>query len=212
MKTFVAMITGIVLMAVLSGVTHAAEKHLFYMHGCCINKVGGSAYETIVKELRSAGFNVVFDLRTDDSSAAAQAYAAKVADQVKSLLAKGTAPEDITVSGYSLGSVTAMFASILIANQKVNYVLLAGCPGNGARVSRGNDPLDVDYAKVQGRILSIVDTKDDKFESCKTHLPESVLQKEVAFDSGSGHAVFRNTDEKSLKLWKEPLVTWAKGQ
>lgn len=204
MKTLIALIASAALMAGLVSVAHAAEKHLFYIHGCCIDKVGGGAYETIVKELQNAGFNVVFDLRRDDSDAAVQAYAAKVADQVKSLLAKGAAPEDITVSGYSLGSVTSLFASIAIANPKVNYVLLAGCPGKGAR------KFDIDYAKVQGRILSIVDTKDDKFESCKERLPETVLQKELAFDSGYGHAVFRYTDKKNLNLWKEPLESWAK--
>lgn len=205
MKSLMTMITTAALMAGTSSVAHAADKHLFYIHGCCINNVGGGAYETIVKELQNSGFNVVFDLRYDDSDAEVQAYATKVADQVKNLLAKGTAPEDITVSGYSLGSVTTMFAAISIANPKVNYVLLAGCPA-GAR------KFDIDYTKVQGRILSIVDTKDDKFGSCKERLPESTLQKEVAFDSGQGHAVFRLADEKSLKLWKEPLVTWAKGK
>jgi hypothetical protein len=33
----------------------------------------------------------------------------------------------------------------------------------------------------------------------------------VAFDSGPGHAVSRSDDEKNIRLWKEPLVAWAKG-
>src|SRR3989344_5534755 len=100
MKNLIAVIASAALIFCFLGVSHAAEKHLFYIHGCCIDKVGGGAYETIVKDLQSAGFNVVFDLRTDDSTAAVQAYASKVAGQVKNLLAKGAAPEDITVSGY----------------------------------------------------------------------------------------------------------------
>ena len=206
MKKLIAMIAGITSVFGFAGACHAAEKHLFYIHGCCIDKVGGGAYETIAKDLRSAGFNVVFDLRNDDSTAAVQAYAAKVAGQVKDLLAKGTPPEDITVSGYSLGSVTTMFASIEIANPKVNYVLLAGCPGKGAR------SFDIDYGKVQGRILSLVDARDDRFESCKSRLPESALKNEVEFDSGYGHQIFRYTTDKAYKLWKEPLEAWAKGQ
>jgi hypothetical protein len=118
-------------------------------------------------------------------------------------LAKGTAPEDITVSGYSLGSAITLFVSIAVANPKVNYVLLAGCPGIGARA------LDIDYAKVQGRVLAIVDAKDDRYGSCKARLPESVLQKEVTIDSGHGHAVFRLADEKNMTLWKAPLENWA---
>lgn len=206
MKAFIAVITSVFVMAGSSGIADAADKHLIYIHGCCINKLGGGAYETIVKDLRNSGFNVTFDLRYDDSDAAVQAYAAKVAAQVKDLLAKGAAPESITVSGYSLGAATTLFASIAIANPKVNYVLLAGCPGPGAR------KFDIDYAKAQGRILSIIDSKDDKFGSCKGRLPESVLQKEVAFDSGQGHAVFRDTAERSIRLWKEPLIAWSDGR
>ena len=204
MKQFIALIAGVLLMAGVSNVSHAAEKYLFYMNGCCIDKVGAWPYETIVKKLKNDGFNVIFELRGDDSNAAIQAEVEKVAGQVKDLLAKGAAPEDITVSGYSLGSKITLFASIAIANPKVNYVLISGCP-KGAR-------FNIDYALVQGRILSIVDTKDDIFGSCKERLPESVLQKEVAFDSGYGHAVFRYPDEKYVKLWKEPLEAWAKSK
>ena len=204
MKRLTALMVGALLMSGFACAAQASEKYLFYMHGCCINKLGSGAYETIVKELKSDGFNVIFELRDDDSNAALQAAVAKVAEQVKSLLAKGTAPEDITVSGYSLGSVITLLASIAIANPKVNYVLLAGCPGRGAR------SFDIDYAKVQGRVLSIVDIKDDRFGSCKQRLPVSVLQKEVEIDSGYGHPVFRYTDEKNMKLWKEPLEAWAK--
>lgn len=206
MKKLMTAIAGIFLMACASGVVHAAEKHLFYIHGCCIDKVGGGAYEDIVKDLKGSGFNVVFDLRTDDSVGEVKAYAGKVADQVKNLLAKGTAPEDITVSGYSLGSVTSLYAAVAIANPKVNYVLLAGCPGQRAR------SFDLDYAKVQGRVLAVFDVKDDRFGSCKDKLPASVLQKEVAVDSGHGHQVFRYANEGSIKLWKEPLLEWSKGR
>ncbi len=203
MKAFIGLLASIALMSGFSVDANAADKHLFYIHGCCINKVGGGAYETIARDLERSGFKVTFDLRYDDSDAEVQAYAAKIATQVKNLLAKGTAPENITVSGYSLGSVTALYASIAIANPGVNYVLLAGCPGKEAR------QFDIDYTKVQGRILSIIDSKDDKFGSCKKRLPESVLQKEITIDSGIGHAVFRYADEKNITLWKGPLISWS---
>lgn len=212
MKPLIAVIASAVLMASSFGVAHAAEKHLFYVHGCCIKDKGDpkiKAYETIVQELKNSGFNVVFELRTadvTDSDAHAQAYAAKIADQVRALLAKGTAPEDITVAGYSLGSMTTLVASGLLANPKVNFVLLAGCPVNPAI------PVTIDYSKIKGRVLSITDTKDDKFGSCNGRLLESVTYKEVVLNSGEGHAVFRLTDEKNLKLWKEPLVAWTKGK
>lgn len=206
MKKWMGFMAATALMASLPYHAQAAEKHLFYMNGCCINKVGSAGYETIIQSLKDSGFNVVFNLRTEDNDAAVQAEVARVADGVKALLAKGTAPEDITVSGYSLGAAQTLFVSIAVANPKVNYVLLAGCPGSKARA------FDIDYAKVQGRVLAITDTKDDRFGSCKDRLPASVLQQEVTLDSGKGHPLFRLPDEASIKLWKEPLEAWAKGK
>jgi predicted esterase len=209
MKTLLGVITGAVLLAGSLTVAHAAEKHLFYVHGCCVKDMNDpkvKAYEKIVQELKSSGFNVVFELRTadiGDSDAGAQAYAKKIAEQVQALLAKGTPPESITVAGYSLGSMTTLVASGLVNNPKVNFVLLAGCPINPAI------KVNIDYSKVKGRVLSITDTKDEKFGSCNGKLPEGTAYKEIVLNSGEGHAVFRLTDEKNLKLWKDPLVEWS---
>jgi hypothetical protein len=207
-----ALISGTVLMTGFSHMSNAAEKHLIYMQGCCVKKMNGDVakdYQMITQKLRDSGFNVFFELRTSDatdSDEQAQAYAAKIAQYVQELLAKGVAPEDITVSGYSLGSMTALVASGLIANPKVNYVLLAGCPVSA------NIRVNIDYTKVRGRILSIVDSKDDKFGSCAGRLPSDATFKEITLDSGEGHKVFRLTDEAKLKLWKAPLEDWARGQ
>lgn len=212
MRLLVALISGAALMTGLAQTSNAAEKHLIYMHGCCVKQTNGSVakdYQTIAQKLRDSGFNVFFELRTSDSTdsdSQAQAYAAKVAEYVQGLLAKGTPPEDITVSGYSLGAMTALVASGLIANPKVNYVLLAGCAVNV------NIPVTIDYSKAGGRILSIVDSKDDKFGSCVGRLPNAAKFKEITLDSGEGHKVFRLTDESNLKLWKKPLESWAKEQ
>lgn len=212
MKSLIAVIASTVLMAGSPGVAHAAEKHLIYMQGCCVKQTSGAVaknYQMIAQTLRDSGFNVFFELRTSDatdSDEQAHAYAAKIAQYVQGLLAKGAAPEDITVSGFSLGSMTTLVASGLIANPKVNYVLLAGCP------VKSSIPVTIDYTKVSGRILSIVDSKDDKFGSCAGRLPSDASFKEITLDSGEGHQVFRLTDETNLKLWKAPLENWAKGQ
>jgi hypothetical protein len=212
MKSLIALIANIVFITVTVGIAHAADKHLFYVHGCCVkdqNDPKVKAYETIVQELKNSGFNVVFELRTadvGDSAAQVQIYAEKIAEQVRSLLGKGTAPEDITVAGYSLGSMTTLVTSGLIANPKVNFVLIAGCPIKPAI------PVVIDYSKVKGRVLSITDSKDDKFTSCNGRLPGDISYKEVTLNSGEGHAVFRLTDEKYIKLWKEPLVEWSRGK
>ncbi|MBW4056972.1 MAG: hypothetical protein HIU83_16575 [Proteobacteria bacterium] len=209
MKTLIGVVTGAVLLAGSLTVAHAAEKYLFYVHGCCIKDLKDpkvKAYETIIQELKKSGFNVVFELRTadiGDSAAGVQSYATKIAEQVRALLAKGTPPENITVAGYSLGSMTTLVTSGLVSNPKVNFVLLAGCPIKPAI------PVTINYSKVKGRILSITDTKDEKFGSCNGKLPEGVAYKEIVLNSGEGHAVFRLTDEKNLKLWRDPLVEWS---
>jgi hypothetical protein len=212
MKMLVALISSIILMTGFSHISNAAEKHLIYMQGCCVKHMNGPVakdFQMIAQKLKDSGFNVFFELRTSDatdSDEQAQAYAAKITKYVQGLLAKGAAPEDITVSGFSLGSMTAMIASGLIANPKVNYVLLAGCP------VKSSIPVTIDYTKVSGRILSIVNSKDDNFGSCAGRLPSDVTFKEITLDSGEGHKVFRLTDESNLTLWKAPLEIWAKGQ
>jgi hypothetical protein len=140
----------------------------------------------------------------NDGDDQAMAYAAKIADRVRDLLDRGTAAEDITVAGYSLGARITLVASGLIANPKVNFVLLAGCPFKST--------IPIDYSKVKGRLLSIRDTKDDKFGSCDGRLPDGVTYKEIVLASGEGHALFRLPDKKYLNLWKEPLLNWSEGK
>ena len=204
-------LTAAVLLTVGAGGTLAADKHLFYMHGCCIKdsndpKIG--AYKKIVQNLQDSGFRVAFEMRpahVGDNDAAVQAYARNIADQVRALLAKGVAPENITVAGYSLGSMTALVASGHIGNPKVNIVLLAGCPVAPAI------KVNIDYSTIKGRVLSVYDSKDEKFGPCKDLLPEGTTFKEVLLNSGKGHAVFRLSDEKHISLWKSPMLAWTTG-
>jgi hypothetical protein len=212
MKLLIAALAFVGLMSGTFGIAQAADKHLFYVHGCCVKDKDdpkAKAYEVIIQDLKKSGFDVVFELRYSDvadSDAAAHAYAAKVAGRVQALIAKGTVPEDITVAGYSLGSMTTLVASGLISNPKVNFVLIAGCPVN-SKVK-----VTIDYSKVQGRILSIVDTKDENFGSCNGRLPVGIIHQEIVVNSGKGHALFWQPDEQLIKLWKEPLVAWANGK
>lgn len=197
-------------LALISGFTSstlAAEKHLFYINGCCVHGPSddkADAYEKIANNLRESGLNVVFEMRYDDSNERIQQDVEKVTGQVKALLANGTAPEDITVSGYSLGSAMTLFAAIAIANPKVNYVLLAGCPGPNAR------HFDIDYARVEGRVLAITETNDDRFGSCAGKFSPAVTFKEVTLDSGEGHKLFRIARDSQIRLWKEPLQAWVR--
>jgi alpha/beta superfamily hydrolase len=184
----------------------AGDKYLFYMNGCCIEKVGTDGYETIAKKLEETGLKLDFTIRKEDTDEAVMGSVDSVVEKVNALLANGTPPEDITVSGFSLGSVIAMYASVRIANPKVNYVLLAGCPGPKARRHIH------DYSKVQGRILSITDVGDSKFASCSDKITNASEFKEIKLESGKGHKVFRLPKDKFIELWKDPLVNWAHGK
>lgn len=212
MKRLLMPLAALVLLSGLPSFAAAADKHLVYMQGCCVKGVKGQVakdYETIAQSLRNAGFNLFFELRTaeqTDGDANVQAYAAKVAEHVQCLIGKGVAAEDITVSGYSLGAMTTLVTAGLTANPKVNYVLLAGCPTNP------NVPISIDYTKVNGRVLAIVESADDKFGSCAGRLPNTAEFKEITLNSGEGHKLFRLTDESSMNLWKAPLVQWTRGQ
>lgn len=206
MKLMIAVISVVILTTAAIGVADAGDKHLFYLNGCCLKKVGTTGYKAIVKKLEKDGFKVVFDARYDDSDAEVQSSAQKTADQVKALIAAGTPAEDITVSGYSLGSVITMYASIALDNPKVNYVLLAGCP---VRTTRS---FDIDYAKIRGRVLSIIDKDDDRFGSCGNRISGAAAFKEVTIQTGSGHKGFRLADSGAMKAWKEPLKAWTTGQ
>lgn len=208
MQTFNTLVASLVLAIAALGSVQAAEKHLFYLHGCCVKgqddpKV--KVYQSIVQDLQSAGYNVHFDLRfadVGDNDAAVQSHAKKIADDVKALLAKGVAPSDVSIAGYSLGSMTALVASGLVANPQVNVVLLAGCPINPAI------KVNIDFSKVQGRVLSIHDSKDVKFGACQGRLPSGLTFKEVLLNSGEGHAVFKSLDANQLNLWKQPMLDW----
>jgi hypothetical protein len=208
MKTLVTAVASVVLYICTLGAVQASDKHLFYVHGCCVKDSGDPKvkdYETIVQKLKDSGFNVEWELRTadvGDNDAAVQAYAAQIADKVNALIAKGTKPENITVAGYSLGSMTSMVAAGLIGNPNINIVLLAGCPA-GASIK-----VTIDYAKVKGRILSITDKGDDKFGSCNGKFAEGNTFKEVAIDSGKGHSAFRLTNEKFMSQWLNPMLDW----
>ena len=199
-------ITAILIFACSIMTAQAGDKYLFYMNGCCIEKLGTDGYETIAKKLEETGLKLDFTIRKEDTDEAVMGSVDSVVEKVNALLANGTPPEDITVSGFSLGSVIAMYASVRIANPKVNYVLLAGCPGPKAR--RHID----DYSKVQGRILSITDVGDNKFVSCSDKITNASEFKEIKLESGKGHKVFRLPKDKFIELWKDPLVNWAHGK
>jgi len=184
----------------INGAALAGDKHLFYLNGCCLNKVGVSGYESMMKKLGKEGFKVNFEARYDDNYGAIEFSSLEVADEVKKLIAGGTPPGDITVAGFSLGSVITMYAALAIDNPRVNYILLAGCPVHSPR------HYDIDYAKIHGRVLSIIDQDDNRYGSCGNKLSGATPFKEVTIRSGSGHKGFRLPG--SMQNWVKPMKAW----
>lgn len=181
----------------------ASEKYIFYLHGSVEESEGATEkYETAVEAIAESSATIISEVRGDTDP---NAYSVKLKEQVEKLISKGVPPENITISGFSKGSIIALASAGTINNPKINYVLLAGCSEDL------NEKYSVDPAKAVGRILSIYDSGDDKFESCDGVIKSSdkLIFEETDLDSGKGHKVFRIPKEKFIEQWRDPLTSWA---
>lgn len=181
----------------------ASEKYIFYLHGS-VEEFEGSTekYEAAVEAIAESSATVISEVRSDTDP---NSYSVTLKEQIDKLISKGVPPENITVSGFSKGSIIALASAGIINNPKINYVLLAGCSEDL------NDKYSVDPTKAVGRILSIYDSGDEKFESCDGIIKDSnkLEFEETDLDSGKGHKVFRIPKEKFIEQWRDPLTEWA---
>jgi triacylglycerol esterase/lipase EstA (alpha/beta hydrolase family) len=189
----------------------ADAKYLFYLHGVGIEQVGvfkaQEDYSGIVNAFQRRGFIVISEVRS--SNTRPNEYGKKVAGQVKALIAKGVSPENITVVGYSKGGMIALMAAAAGDNEKVNYVILAGCFKKGKEFYRtyANDVAP----KMKGRILSMYDAADPDFGTCQDFFVAAgskVTGKEIKFETRQGHGLFW----KGIDQWMSPLSDWASGK
>ncbi len=181
----------------------ASEKYIFYMHGSVEEEEGSTyKYETAVEAIAESSAIVISEVREDTDP---NTYAEKIKNQVNGLISKGIPAKNISITGFSKGSIIALAAAGVIQNPEVNYVLLAGCS------DFLNEKYGVDPARAVGRILSIYDSDDEKFGSCSGILEssEKVKFEETELDSGKGHKLFRIPKEKFIEQWRDPLVDWA---
>ena len=181
----------------------ADNKYIFYLHGSAEEEEGETdKYTTTVEAIADSSATVITEVRgaTDPNT-----YAQKIKAQVSDLISKGVPAENITVSGFSKGSIITLAVANIMNNPKINYVLLAGCS------SELNEKYNVETNNLSGRILSIYDSGDEKFESCDGIITSSdkVKFEETDLDSGKGHKVFRIPKDKFINQWREPLIDWA---
>lgn len=183
----------------------ASEKYVFYLHGSAEESDGDNEkYQAAVEAISDNVDNVISEVRGDTDP---NSYAEKIKKQVNTLISKGVPAKNITVSGFSKGSIITLATAGAVNNSSINYVLLAGCS------EELNDKYNVDPKKAAGRILSIYDSGDEKFESCEGTIKPSKTVKfeETDLDSGKGHKIFRIPKEKFIEQWRDPLIDWING-
>ena len=179
------------------------KKYIFYLHGSVEETEGSTMkYETAVGAIAVGSATVISEVRGDTDP---NTYAEKLKSQVNELITKGVPAKNITISGFSKGSIIALASASAIQNPDVNYVLLAGCS------DFLNEKYDVDPKKVVGRILSIYDSEDEEYGSCSGIINKSdkLTFEEIEVDSGKGHKLFRIPKEKFIEQWRDPLLKWA---
>ena len=180
-------------------------RYLFWMHGVGLEERGPDHirvknYERIIEVLASNGFFVITEHR---DAVVIESYAKMVAEQVRELLKKGVLPQNITVSGYSKGSLIAAATAVELGNPKINFALVSGC----------TDRYNLNYSNIKGRILSIYDKGDEGWFSCADRINANdpgVVFKELEILMGKGHKGFRIPKSKFMNKWQAPLFAWVK--
>jgi len=178
-------------------------KYIFYLHGVKEEQKGSTKkYEGAVEAIAKGSATVISEVRGDTDP---NTYALRLKEQVGRLLEKGVPAKNITLSGYSKGSIIALAAAGAIQIAELNYVLLAGCS------EALNLKYHVDSKKVIGRLLSIYDSRDTTFGSCEGIIVNSdqVQFEEIELDSGKGHKLFGLIKEKFIEQWRDLLLDWA---
>lgn len=185
----------------------SAARYVIYLHGRIIEDQGPRPtheqwgtyeYQRILETLSAGGVTVISEQRPPATDM--DAFAEKVAGQVRALLSAGVPAEHITVVGFSKGGGIATRASALLKNDKVSFVFLAACgSGDFSKVDRD----------VRGRILSIYEETDDVGRSCAQLFAKSTgkgERKEIKIETGKGHGAFY----QPRKEWTDPVLAWVR--
>ena len=165
------------------------------------NEFGFYEYQKILDTLAGHDLTVISEVRSDDTKI--KPYAKKIAQQVNDLMKKGVPPGNITVAGFSKGGKITLVTASNLANAQVNYVVLAGCLRNASEFIKKFK------LNLTGRVLSLVDHRDDTFASCEAmfkHSSGALEHQEIILKTGRGHGVFYTPDDR----WVLPIVDWIK--
>lgn len=182
-----------------------SSHYLFYLHGLIVEEAGIRPrseehgyyeYHLILETLAGRGFTVISEARPQGTQI--RPYAAKIAAQVRALLAAGVAPDNITVAGASKGGIITAYISTLLQNREIHFVFLAGLFEKCLQ-----DP----ELKLYGRVLSIHDRAEKQSMTPSLYFQRSQGLgefKEIVVGLDLGHGlIYRPYPE-----WVEPLVKW----
>jgi hypothetical protein len=185
------------------------EQYLFYLHGRIVEDKGTRAvhprfgvyeYERICEAFADSGFCVVSEPRPLNTEI--DEYAHKVAKQIQALIKGGVEGRNISVVGHSKGAVIALRLSTLLKDDRISYVVLAGCSQNVV------DKLNL---KLTGRVLSLFDATDDLAGSCAGVFEKSgpglahhEIELHMEHRPGFGHGIFYRPED----AWMSPVVRW----
>jgi hypothetical protein len=182
-------------------------RYLFYLHGLIVEnegvrptnpKFGVYEYEEILETFKNRGFIVISEPRPKGTDP--EQYAAKVVEQIKSLLKAGVPAQHIIVVGASRGGGIAVITSTRLKNREVRFAILAACGDWDVYKKVGVD--------LWGAILSVYDVKDDMAGTCSGFFKKSTgisEKKEVVLKLGLGHGILY----RPLKEWVDLVTEWA---
>ncbi|HET8946203.1 MAG TPA: hypothetical protein VFQ07_04410, partial [Candidatus Polarisedimenticolia bacterium] len=180
-------------------------RYLIYLHGRIVEEQGRRPthptygiyeYDKILEALAGHGAVVISEQRPAQTDV--DKFAARVVDQVRTLLGAGVPPERVTVAGFSKGGGIAIRASAFLKDPRVNFVFMAAC---------GDGDFDRADLAVQGRILSIYEANDEIGRSCKNLFGRGAApgeRSEVEVRVGDHHGTFFRVH----KEWLDPLLRW----
>ena len=184
----------------------ADARYVIYLHARIVEeqrsprpvdeRLGRYEYQQILDVLAASGAEVIAEQRAPGTDF--RQFGARVADQVRQLLAAGVPAERIAVAGFSKGGAIAIVASALLRDPHIAFVVLAPC-GDWVK---GRDDVDV-----RGRILSIYEASDELGTSCEPLFAQASdpgEHRELRIDTGAGHGAFYRPRPE----WLSPLLQW----
>jgi hypothetical protein len=182
-------------------------RYLFYLHAGVVSVKGNNAvndampgwgpyeYLNILDSLSNRGFHVISEIRKQ--GAEDSIYALKIASQLDTLLRAGIAPAQILVLGASSGWGVGLMVSSMMADNRLNYVMMGGCWPETFK--------DFERIKLYGKFLSIIESSDPH-GTCISLLNgrEQVNWEEITLHTGLSHGFFY----KVRAAWMDPVMAW----